>query len=580
MAHDSLRWRLPLLVAALLAVCVGIFAVISYSQMKGLLVQAAAARAQAAADQLGGLLGESVRQRLVQLLHVSEDPVLRRFVADQAGSSDADVRTHLEAVGAAAGQQIELWSPTGAALLAIGVPAGSAGAHEPGGQAPKAGVRAFRTINGTVMSEVVVPIVPGGAPPEAPAEPIGFLVVRRPAVLSPTPDILTRLVGGHALVRVGTPGGPWTDFTSEVPEPARSTNGGAAFQDRDGTWRIGGRARIASSPWIAAVDFPLEEISRPARRFLQSVAAAALLLIVVATVVGRILTARITQPLVALSDAAARIAAGDFRGRVQVGRRDEIGRLGEAFNTMSATVDEMHQRLEARVEERTKELEAFAYSVSHDLRAPLRHIAGFAGLLEQRASAALDDQGRRYLRTITEASARMGRLIDDLLAFSRVGRTAVEKRRVALAAMVDDARAEVEGPRGDGPIEWSIGRLPDVDADPALLRLALINLLSNAVKYSRTRRPPKIWIDATTTDGEVIVSVRDNGVGFDPQYAGKLFGVFQRLHGTDEFEGTGIGLANVRQVIQRHGGRTWAEGAVDQGATFFFSLPAATQLPS
>jgi len=243
-------------------------------------------------------------------------------------------------------------------------------------------------------------------------------------------------------------------------------------------------------------------------------------------------------------------------------------------------VQEAQAQLEARVQERTEELrasnselEAFTYSVSHDLRAPLRHITGFATLLDQQAAQSLDPQGRHYLKTITESAGRMATLIDDLLAFSRMGRASLTKHRVDLSRLLREARDEVSTAINGRRIVWEVESLPTVDADPALLRPVLVNLLSNAVKYTSTRDEARIEIGSTVQPGEVTVFVRDNGVGFDMAYAHKLFGVFQRLHRADEFNGTGIGLANVRRIVQRHGGRTWAEGGVDRGATFYFSLP-------
>jgi PAS domain S-box-containing protein len=231
----------------------------------------------------------------------------------------------------------------------------------------------------------------------------------------------------------------------------------------------------------------------------------------------------------------------------------------------------------AALAELNRELEAFSYSVSHDLRAPLRHITGFVGLLGRSATPKLDVEEQRRLQTIADAATRMGRLVDDLLAFSRMGRTALQKRRISLADIVRDARREIDNDPSGVRVTWKIGPLPDVDADPAMLRLVFVNLLSNAVKYSRGRPRPtvEIGVEGAGTE-ETVIFVRDNGVGFDMQYAGKLFGVFQRLHSSDEFEGTGIGLANVRRIINRHGGRTWAEGAVNAGATFYFSLPQLT----
>jgi PAS domain S-box-containing protein len=261
----------------------------------------------------------------------------------------------------------------------------------------------------------------------------------------------------------------------------------------------------------------------------------------------------------------------------------------------TAALVRLNESLEALVAERTRELEAlndeleaFAYSVSHDLRAPLRHASGFAALLRTHAGKALDDTARRYLGAIESSTTRMEQLIEDLLAFSRSSRTPLERRPVPLSRLVSEAVHEVLGgsraASSNGPPAdtlkrpaVSIGALPTVLADPSLLRQAFINLIANAVKYSQHRPEPRVEVGTPTGEStdEVVVYVRDNGVGFDMQYAPKLFGVFQRLHSSDDFEGTGIGLANVRRIVQRHGGRVWAEGAVDRGATFSFTLPRA-----
>jgi signal transduction histidine kinase len=226
-----------------------------------------------------------------------------------------------------------------------------------------------------------------------------------------------------------------------------------------------------------------------------------------------------------------------------------------------------------------KELEAFSYSVSHDLRAPLRHIDGYAALLSKAAGEALNDKARRYLQTISDSAKQMGQLIDDLLVFSRMGRQDMLRTTVNLDQLVKtvlhDLRLDLQG----RTISWTMHPLPNVLGDPAMLRQVFVNLISNAIKFTATRPEAKIEIGVVTgKSGEAEVFVRDNGVGFDMQYVNKLFGVFQRLHRNDEFEGTGIGLANVRRIIHRHGGQTWAKGAPDQGATFYFSLPLARPL--
>ncbi|MBI3193321.1 MAG: GHKL domain-containing protein [Ignavibacteriae bacterium] len=222
-----------------------------------------------------------------------------------------------------------------------------------------------------------------------------------------------------------------------------------------------------------------------------------------------------------------------------------------------------------------RELEAFSYSVSHDLRAPLRHITGYVELLQKHA-VTLDEKGMRFLNVISNAAKTMGLLIDDLLSFSRMGRVEMMQKKVNLNEIVSDIVRSFENETKQRNIQWNIEQLPIISCDRNLLRVVFVNLISNAVKYTRNQPSPVIEIGSGKNQThEIEVFVKDNGAGFNPKYTNKLFGVFQRLHTDAEFEGTGIGLATVRRIIQRHNGRTWAEGEVGKGATFYFSLPAS-----
>jgi light-regulated signal transduction histidine kinase (bacteriophytochrome) len=248
---------------------------------------------------------------------------------------------------------------------------------------------------------------------------------------------------------------------------------------------------------------------------------------------------------------------------------------------MTLQLETLINDLEKRVADRTaqlqsanEELESFAYSVSHDLRAPLRHIDGYIELLQKKTGSTLDQQSQHYMDTISESAGKMGVLIDDLLAFSRMGRKAMSFQQVELGPLFKEVIRELEPATASRSIDWHIGDLPVVSGDEAMLRLAFVNLVSNALKYTRPRSQAKIEIGSQPgRKSETVIFVRDNGVGFDMTYADKLFGVFQRLHRMEEFEGTGIGLANVQRIITRHRGRVWAESRPDQGATFYFSLP-------
>jgi signal transduction histidine kinase len=271
------------------------------------------------------------------------------------------------------------------------------------------------------------------------------------------------------------------------------------------------------------------------------------------------------------------------------GQRAELGHVLEDLHAQirarakaEEEVRELNNHLGRRVKQRTaeleemnRELEAFSYSVSHDLRAPLRHLDGFSRILQQTYGPQLPEGAQHYLERIRSAAKHMSELVEDLLQLARVGRQATRREFQPLRALVDEARKEVEPECAGRDIRWEITSLPELEIDPGLLRLVFTNLFSNAVKFTRDRLVTTIEVGSFDGNGMSVIFVRDNGAGFDPRHADKLFGVFQRLHRQDEFEGTGIGLATVHRIVQKHGGRVWAESELNKGACFYFSVPTA-----
>lgn len=290
------------------------------------------------------------------------------------------------------------------------------------------------------------------------------------------------------------------------------------------------------------------------------------------------------MPIKKLTGIASQIAKGDFSNKVEkIYGNNELAELGRAFNIMMVEVGNSRALLEKKVLKRTlelensnKELEAFSYSVSHDLSAPLRIIHGYAEILKTDNAAMLDDEGRRMLDIISQSASRMGLLIDDLLNFSRLGRKQLLVHHVDMNTLVHDILKD-QAKFLSHISHISIDKLDNAYCDNSLIRQVWINLISNAIKYSSKNQAPRIYISSKRKNNDIIYCIKDNGVGFDMKYADKLFGVFQRLHNMDEFEGTGVGLALVHRIISKHGGRVWAEAEVDKGASFCFSLPLTVE---
>jgi signal transduction histidine kinase len=341
-------------------------------------------------------------------------------------------------------------------------------------------------------------------------------------------------------------------------------------------------AAISSYRWLEDENLCLVVEMEQTEAFssIQSLAETILLMtsvvLLLASLIAIALARTITQPLLRLQEAVLRFGMGEWNFRIPEESSDEVGMLAREFNHMADVLSENQARLREQTRElidANQQLEAFSYSISHDLRAPLRSVDGFSRILLEDFSDKLDDDGKRYATIVRNGAQQMGKLIDDLLVFSRVSRQSISRQEVNLEKLAYELAESAKKEEEERRIEIQVGNLPTCQADPSLIRQVFQNLLLNAVKYTRNRETARIEVGSKFMDGETVYYVRDNGAGFDMKYANKLFGVFQRLHRADEFEGTGVGLAIVRRIINRHGGRIWADAEVDKGATFFFTLP-------
>jgi signal transduction histidine kinase len=341
------------------------------------------------------------------------------------------------------------------------------------------------------------------------------------------------------------------------------------------------------------MEWDLSSAYRQLRWYSEMVVSVFITSLAVALLISQWLERRVSVPILELAETAQKIShSGDYSLRAKKYGDDELGHFTDSFNAMLTRIREQDEALhknqeelqalntdlEARVAKRTaelaainQELEAFAYSVSHDLRAPLRHIDAYAQILdeEMKTDPAVAQQ---YIARIRAGAQNLGRLVDDLLKLSRVGRVEPKFETVPLTPIVNEVLAEMRTEILNRNIDWRMARLPSATVDPGLIKQVFANLISNAVKYTRPRNPAIIEIGLETVGGATAIFVRDNGVGFSMKYAHKLFGVFQRLHRMEDFEGTGVGLATVERIVRLHGGKIWAEAELDKGATFHFTL--------
>jgi signal transduction histidine kinase len=585
----SLAVTIPLITSLLLLAALAAMSVSSYVELRRALVDVATGRLQGAGTQMANVFAQSARQRVTAMQQLMRRPEIAAFLKTRDATHQAAIQDAVKAYLGTAIEiaDVELWDPQGKRLFASG--ATFAELTDAALADHQAQLSAINTgVIGPLRQDGDSLLYPVGGRIDAGGEPLGYVVERRrisnPSQTRQVIALLSGLIGTDASILIGNQdGSAWTNLSDSVTGVPITAAGGERLWEyqRPGMARTFAWATpIPLTPWIIAIEMPRAAVLQPTQRFLWRSIAIATTVLLIAAAIGWMTTRRITTPLRQVTEAAEAVAESRAHVHVAIDREDEIGRLAESFNTMAEKVEQGRLDLELRVETRTselvaanKELEAFSYSVSHDLRAPLRAIAGFVQILEDDHAAALDAQARRYLERVKVNAQRMGQLIDDLLAFSRIGRGSMHRQAVDLTAMATSVAHDAIAASGRA-IDLTIGALPPCYGEPALLNQVFVNLISNAVKFTARAERAAITI-GSTSNGETVYFIRDNGVGFDERYAEKLFGVFQRLHRADDFEGTGVGLAIVQRVINLHGGRIWAEGKTDGGATFYFTLPSA-----
>ena len=594
-AATSLRWRLPAIMLTLLVSIGGAFAWTAHREMRHALRQAGEARIRNAGKPLADLLAQGAAVRVAENRRLADDPAIRRFV--QTGEDPDAAMLALRAVGGRSPQsRIDLKASGGTAVtrLAAENVTLERSPREPGAASSSSdGIGPLRVQNGRIMysSSAIVPPAAGD-----PGSGSGVVSIDRPISPGSGVALVQRLIGSGAVLKFGNVRGDvWTDLTGLIAgPPSGPLTDAISFADAQGTRHLGAAMPIPGTPWQVWVEFNEGELMRPAQTLLRRMLPWTALLVLLGVAIVWVVSARTIAPLEHLAKAADAIASGDYSRRVAVTGRDEISRLASAFNVMTAHVAESQEVLEARVQARTRELqqsreelqkyaadlsvanselEAFSYSVSHDLRAPLRSIDGFSQALIEDCGDRVGADGMDHLRRIRKAAQHMGCLLDDLLKLARVTRAELRLEPIDLSAMAESTLQALSEAHRDRTVDWRVEPGLRASGDARLMQIALTNLLENAWKFTGKRAQAEIEFGMRRDSGGAgEYFVRDNGAGFDPVYSAKLFAAFQRLHHAAEFPGTGIGLATVQRIVSRHGGQVRAEGAIEQGATFTFTL--------
>jgi signal transduction histidine kinase len=474
----------------------------------------------------------------------------------------------------------ELWDTTGHQLLAVRLKSpGSGGTLERDEWSDSGAIGRFHNVRDTLLYPSVVAVRDGN-------DKLGYLVQWRAVTGSPqTQRQYSRLIGANAGLYLGNDRGDlWTDLSKRIagpPADVHDTTGLVEYERPGRGPRMAYVRPLSGVPWIVLLEFSRNDVLSTAQEFLGHLAWLTVIILVVGLLAAWLLSRGISGPLEELTTATESVASGGYTTPVPPTHYTELARLGDAFNTMARQVRESQHRLEERVAERTRELqarneelEAFGYSISHDLRAPLRAMQGFSQILLEDYADRLDAQGKRYAGRIVAGATRMDLLIRDLLTYSRISREHFEPSRVSLSRVVKEAIEQLDAELQESGAKVKVEEpLPMVVGHPATLSQVVANLLGNGIKFVPPGRVPAVKVRAEGHDGVTRLWVEDNGIGIQQEHQERIFRVFERLHATEDYPGTGIGLAIVRKGVERMGGRTGVESAPGEGSRFWIELP-------
>ena len=587
----SFNVKLPLLIGALLVAVTAIYSWTAYERLQSSSSAAVRERLRTVATQYAQALKNQRDQLVVAVQSVAESPAVRAYAEHPSRTGRSSAEAALRPVGLQASQAVvvELWSAEPGRLLSVGDAARWRGVSPPTellhdlAGVDSGTVGRFRAMGDTILYAVGAPVITGGRTR-------GYVVQLRLVTLSPQArEQVSRLIGSEGHLFVGNAAGDvWTDLSRRVAAPpvgvVQSDSVLQYERPGDGIVLASGRV-VPRTPWVIFVEFPRDIAVAPARIFLRQLTLKGAVILVVGLLAAWATSLTLTRPLARLTHAAELVAAGDYTQPVPVrGRRDELGRLGAAFDVMVARVREAQQRLEERVrartaqlQERNEELEAFAYSISHDLRSPLRAMEGFTQALIEDYGDRLDAVGRHHAERVVKAARTMDRLIDDLLAYSRITRTELPLAPLDLRGLIEESLQQLDADLRSRNAHIAVAEpLPAVVGHGPTLAQVLANLVANAIKFVPPERTPDVRIQAEPRDGRVRVWVEDNGIGIAPEHHERIFRVFERLHRAAEYPGTGIGLAIVRKAMERMGGSSGLESEPGRGSRFWIELPRAT----